>query len=327
MRRARTALHVLLTLSVAGGLALAAPPAGAFTGSRSPVATGSRPGGFPGSNGLIAWSRLFLFQDSEIWVMNPDGTDRHQLSHDTVNNFNPAWSADGTRMAFDAAGPGGEDIYVMNADGSGEVDITDHPGPDIGPAWSPDGTRIAYWRQTKSLSEHIFVVAANGSHRTQLTFGPEVDNQPAWSPDGSTIAFSSNRDGNVELYLMNPDGSNVRRLTNTPGAHEQNPSWSPDGARIAYDSCVSPSFPCPGTPNNEIFTLRLDTGHVSRLTFVSGIDQNPAWSPDGTQIVFRSDRASNGTQIWKMNADGSDQTQLTFKAYSGGVDPDWQAVP
>jgi Tol biopolymer transport system component len=320
MRHARSAVHVLLTLCLSGGVALAAPPAGATTASR--------PKGFPGANGLIAWSRVFFSQDSEIFVMNPDGTDRHQLSHDTVNNFNPAWSADGTRIAFDAAGSGGEDIYVMNADGTGEVDITKAPGPDIGPAWSPDGTRIAYWRQTKSLSEHIFVMAADGAHRTQLTFGPEVDNQPSWSPDGTTIAFSSNRDGNVELYLMNPDGSNVHRLTNTPNAHEENPNWSPDGTRLAYDSCVSPTFPCPGvTPNYEIFTMRLDTGHASRLTFVPGIDWNPAWSPDGTQIVFRSDRAANGTQIWKMDANGSNQVQLTFKAFSGGVDPDWQAVP
>ena len=126
---------------------------------------------------------------------------------------------------------------------------------------------------------------------------------------------------------MPPDGSPEIRLTETPTIQEGNPNWSPDGTRLAFDACSSATWPCPGTaPNYEIFTVNLDGTRLRRLTNVPGIDFNPAWSPDGTQIVFRSDR-TGFTHIWKMRADGSRQIQLTTVDFSGGVDPDWQPVP
>ena len=172
-----------------------------------------------------------------------------------------------------------------------------------------------------------WVMNRDGSNQIQLTDDSTTNQHPAWSPDGTTIAFISNRNGSNEIWLMNPDGTNVRQITDTPTLWEENPNWSPDGARLAYDACQSATFPCPGTPNNEIFSIRANGTGRNRLTVSLGIDANPAWSPDGTQITFRSDRAPNGTQIWRMNSDGSDAVQLTFQNYSGGVDPDWQPLP
>jgi Tol biopolymer transport system component len=73
--------------------------------------------------------------------------------------------------------------------------------------------------------------------------------------------------------------------------------------------------------------MRADGSGRQRLTDDPSIDGNPAWSPDGTQIVFRSDRSPDGTELWKMAADGSHVVELTFGPYQGGVDPDWQPRP
>jgi Tol biopolymer transport system component len=160
-----------------------------------------------------------------------------------------------------------------------------------------------------------------------LTDATTINVHPNWSPDGARIAFASDRDGNFELYTIAPDGTGLSRLTFSARQQEDNPNWSPDGRLIVHDACVSPTYPCPGSPNYEIFVMRADGSSRRRLTNDPSIDWNPAWSPDGAEIVFRSDRSPDGTELWKMNADGSGVVQLTIGPFQGGVDPDWQPSP
>jgi Tol biopolymer transport system component len=283
---------------------------------------------FPGRNGLIAWTHITgLTTDAEIFVMRPDGSHKRQLSQNEQNDFFPAWSPDGRWLAFESSSATDVDVWVMNLRGTISKNISQMPGvADRGPAWSPDGTQIAFWRQHFDGTSEIWVMNADGSNQVQLTAAGVADSYPAWSPDGRFIAFVSDRDGNPELYVMPPDGSPEVRVTETPMVQEGNPNWAPSGKALAFDACVAETFPCPGTaPNYEIFSVNVDGTGMRRLTNAAGIDFNPAWSPDGTQIVFRSDR-TGFTHIWKMNADGSNQTQLTTVDFSGGVDPDWQPI-
>jgi Tol biopolymer transport system component len=282
---------------------------------------------FHGRNGLIAWSKLFFSRDAEIFVMGPDGSHQHPLTANDRTDFDPAWSADGGRLAYSSSGADA-DVWVINADGTDEHDVSNDPnGPDIQPAWAPDGTRIAFVKQNFDGTSAIWVMDADGSNQVQLTDAATINVHPNWSPDGARIAFASDRDGNFELYTIAPDGTGLTRLTFTVGQQEDNPNWSPDGQRMVHDACVSPTYPCPGSPNYEIFVMRADGSSRRRLTNDPSIDWNPAWSPDGTQIVFRSDRSPDGTELWKMNADGSGVVQLTLGPFQGGVDPDWQPLP
>ncbi|MFN2590377.1 MAG: TolB family protein [Actinomycetota bacterium] len=284
---------------------------------------------FPGRNGLIAWTHpTSLTTDAEIFVMTPNGRRIRQLSHNEQNDFFPAWSADGRWVAFESASATDVDVWVMNLAGTVSQNISQMPGvADRGPAWSPDGERIAFWRQHFDGTSGIWRMNADGSNQVRLTADANIDSYPAWSPDGRWIAFVSERDGNPELYVMPPEGSPEIRLTRTPMVAEGNPNWSPDGRKLAFDACYAASFPCPGTaPNYEIFTVNVNGTGLRRLTNEPGIDFNPAWSPDGTEIVFRSDR-TGFTHIWKMDADGTDETQLTTVDFTGGVDPDWQPIP
>jgi TolB protein len=143
---------------------------------------------FPGANGRIAYvsdREAGSGEPAELYTIDPDGTDRLQLTTTLGSESNPAWSADGAKIAFDRAG----DIFVLNADGSGETNVTNSPGSfELEPAWSPDGTKLVFRRVNE-----LFTIGVDGTNEFQLTDYPDFfitsDFQPAWSPDGTKIVF------------------------------------------------------------------------------------------------------------------------------------------
>ena len=280
---------------------------------------GGRPepaeGAFPGANGKIAFHSLQT-GNFEVLVMNADGSGQTNLTNNAAADSAPAWSSDGTQIAFTSNRDAGNfDIYKMNADGSGQTRLTTDGSEDAFPAWSPDGTRIAF-RSVRDGNQEIYVMFANGSLQTRLTFNTASDAFPNWSPDGTQIAFSSERDGNSEIYVMNANGSGQTRLT-FDAAGDAFPDWSPDGTQIAFHSDRE--------VDREIFVMNADGTGQTNLTNNAVFDSSAAWSPDGTQIAFYSDRDGDA-EIFVMNADGSGQTQLTNNL-SADVHPAWQPVP
>jgi Ca2+-binding RTX toxin-like protein len=267
---------------------------------------------FPGANGLIA------FDSRQIVVMNPDGTNRTQLTNSTLVSTNPSFSPDAKKLAFVRAREGGgTDIFTIGVDGSNETRVTDDAADDDNPSWSADGSKIAFDRfSTADFRKHIYKVNADGSGLSQLTpTGPSDDSFPAFSPDGAKIAFSSTRDDfNGEIYLMNPDGTDVTRVTtNTTG--EGPPSFSPDGSRLAFDSYSG------GVP--EVHVVDVDGSGERSLTDQSVGSERPAFSPDGTKIVFQRFGSGGQPDILIMSAsDGSNVKNLTNGALAS-YDPDW----
>ncbi len=163
-------------------------------------------------------SKIAIILNSDIYVMDPDGGNMRQLTHDLEFVRFPAWSPDGKKIAF-ASGRRWNytEIYVMNADGTNLKKITNYPNPDFSPHWSPDGKRIVFLSHRFHYGEHIYVMNADGTLPTKLS-DRHSNGSPTWSPDGKKILFSSFRDWNREIYVMNADGTGVVRLTYRPEA-------------------------------------------------------------------------------------------------------------
>jgi Tol biopolymer transport system component len=245
----------------------------------------------------------------DIYSINVDGSDQRRLTSDASDEFDPAWSPDGTKIAFVRNDGGNRDIWVMNPDGSGQARLTSDPASDRYPSWSPDNTSIVFRSNRRpSTSFDIWKMRADGGDAVRVTadpglWGQSLETDPAWAPDGRRIAFVSDRDGNREIYVVGADGNAPRRMTDNPAA-DQFPAWSPDGSKIAF-----------GTDrdgNEEIYVMNAADGSgQTNLTNDPATDRYPAWSPDGARIAFRSSRA-HSFDIFLMNPDGSGMTRLTF---------------
>lgn len=266
---------------------------------------------FPGGNGRIAF-QTFRDGNYEIYAMNADGSAPARLTNELPFDGDPAWSADGTRIAFSSV----FGIQVMNADGSGRFSVTTSPF-DSEPAWSPDGTKLAFTSDDPESAE-IHVVNVDGSGEVDVTNDPADDYGAAWSPDGTKIAFTrlsvSGPQVRYDIYAMNPDGSGQTNLS--PGSgYEQQPDWSPDGSRIAFSSFRS------------IGVMNADGSALTSLQTGPAPSTSPAWSPDGYEIAFtRPEGLVYVEEVSAITADGLELRRLTTSPGFDG-DPTWQPIP
>jgi Tol biopolymer transport system component len=164
----------------------------------------------------------------------------------------------------------------------------------------PSGIAFHSSRDSTSSSNHIYVMNADGSGQIPVTSGSSNDVRADISPDGTQIVFASNRSGgHFEIFVMHSDGSDIRQLTSTPaGITNTWPRGSPSGEWIAFQSNVSGAF--------QIHAIRPDGSDLTQITD-SGINQFPAWAPDGTRIAVR-----RGVDIYVIDlTGGADPVRLT----------------
>ncbi len=245
---------------------------------------------FPGENGLIAFSSM-RYGYSEIFTLDPNSpeTTQRQLTNNVnVTDIMPAWSADGSKIAFTRFSNSSlPEVWIMNADGSGEEYLTD----GWAPTWSPDGRQIAF---TRALN--IWVINIDGTDEYPLQLGNETLHfTPAWSPDGEAIAFASLIGDPAPLLsfigVVEVDSGYWGPATFPElGEYDLLPDWSPDGSAIVFSRVK-------GLDDFDIWVIRADyPNEIPLLDSEEFWDFHAAWSPDGTKIVFsRMENQTIGT--------------------------------
>ena len=238
-----------------------------------------------------------------------------RLTNNNAIDNEPAWSPDGTRIAFWSNRDGGKEIYVMDADGSNVKRLTNNLADDVNPSWSPDSRRILF-ESERDGNQEVYVMDADGGNQIRLTRDNAADATASWSPDGSLIAFASNRDTglpynpyNLDIYLMNADGSNVRRIVDDP-EYDVAPQWSPDGRKILFMTGRNGNF--------DVYVMNADGTEQKNLTADhEKSDGSPVWSLDGHNIAF-SRRIEGKDQIFVMDADGQHLKRVTHNSANHG---------
>lgn len=277
---------------------------------------------FPGGNGRIAFEATTLREDTapatdsrSIDTARPSGADRRTLrgcvetsggpdSGDcSILYRTPAWSAGGTRVAFDA----GERLALIRADGTGFRVLARRTADDGEPAWSPGGGRLVFTGAARAGGRRDLYVRGLASGRVRrLTF--KGGRSPAWSERGR-IAFVRRSD----LYTVRDDGKGLRRITRRRGA---DPAWSPHGSKLVF------------TRGSSLYVVGSNGRGLRRLSS-PGADSpsQPAWSPDGRWVAY----ASFDSGVWAQRLDGTGLRQVAPGGVGadyavGSFAPDWQPL-
>ena len=216
---------------------------------------------------------------SDLWVMQGDGSNPVNLTRDKTEDDFAEWSPDGRRIVWTRGGRGPEgELWVMNADGSAKRQLTFDVTADFNASWSPDGSQIA-WRTRRDGQSEIYVMNADGTNAHRLTQHPSADYAPDWSPDGTRIAFTSERSGHAAVYTMKTDGSDVQKLT--PDFMEAAlPGWSPDGARMVFTDGF-----CVTCGESDLFVMNADGSGLTQITDSPENESAKSWSRDGASVV------------------------------------------
>jgi TolB protein len=211
-------------------------------------------------------------------------------------------------------------IWIMDGDGRNKKQLTSNDVISGWPSWSPDGQEITYWAyDPASKTTDIWKMKVDGSSRTKITADGSFKGPPMWSPRGDRISYTANQTGNMEVYVINTDGGGQKQLTtgHNPGySVETRTTWHPDGLRLYYQALTFPLQPYTVTTISgdvayvEIFMVNVDTGKESNLT--PKLHENVrSVSSDGEKMACISLRSPN-YGLWTMNADGTNQTRLTW---------------
>lgn len=244
---------------------------------------------------------------AQVWIMDADGANQRPLTSEG-RNAHPAWSPDGTQIAFNSTRTGQTELFMMNADGSNQRQLTHSAPEDPGP-----------WEHLRRIE-----LLMHGLYAPEIK--PPVNVFPTWRPDGQRIAFCRISRDDYSIWAMDPDGGNQQRLTfdDDPAFPQANcPSWSPKGDQIAFWSGTNVG---PGW----IWVMDADGANRRRISDhgPEATADEPAWSADGARVIYTTSRRDerNGlvSAVWICDPDGANQRPLMKETIPGFNRVSWK---
>jgi TolB protein len=268
----------------------------------------------------IAESKIFFISTrsgaKEVWSMDYDGANQHQLTRLGSIALSPRISPDRSRLAFSGLTKDSWQIMMYSLELGRLVSFPRSGGDNISPAWSSDGSKVAFASSRGQSGTEIYMGDSSGGGSRRLTTG-RSDVSPVFNPKtNGQIAFVSGQTGLPQIYIMDADGSNIQKITDQ--GYAVSPSWSPNGLLLAFSWIRNYG---PGVVGGaDIYLMDIASHQIVQLTHDSGRNDFPSWSPDGRHIVFQSTRGGT-EQIWSVLADGTHLQQLTREGRN--TQPNW----
>jgi TolB protein len=246
----------------------------------------------------------------ELYMMDYDGHNQTRLTFNKIQDYMPAWSADGQKIAYTSYQGEKAILYILEVYEGKRHEVYSQ-GTSFAPNFSPDGKKLVFCSQEEGGNSEIYVADSNGKNVRRLTFNKAIDTAPSWSPTSRQVTFTSDRGGTPQIYIMDAEGSNVTRVS-FGGTYHDAPVWSSQGDNIAYVSRVNQIF--------DLYVLNLRTKQIIKLTEGNARNESPCWSPDGRHLIFSSNL--NGTQqLYTIDYDGRNLRRLTSQGENKL--PDW----
>jgi TolB protein len=247
-------------------------------------------------------------------VADSDGQNEQTLLAQNAPIMSPAWSPDGSKIAYVSFAGAHAVVYVQSLFGNQRIAIADSRGSNSAPTWSPNGSQLAVVLSREGSSQ-IYLVTAEGKDMRRITSGGGIDTEPNFSPDGQSLLFTSDRGGNPQIYQMPVAGGSAKRVTFGVG-NNYSPRYSPDGKSFVFTHQAKNGF--------YIATQSLQSGQMELLT-KGGWEKKPSFSPNGKVVMYASEVGGRGI-LATVSSDGRVKQQMST-ASGDAREPIWGPSP